>query len=57
MLIYLLETNYHQLKFVKEIVVEVPDIPITTIATTATSTTTPPVTLDVEPRGTQQPLS
>ena len=35
-------------------IVEVPDIPTTTIATT-TSTTTPPVTLDVEPRGTSSP--
>ena len=35
-------------------VVEVPDIPSATIATT-TSTTTPPVTLDVEPRGTSSP--
>ena len=35
-------------------VVEVPDIPTTTIATT-TSTTTPPITLDVEPRGTSSP--
>ena len=35
-------------------VVEMPDIPTTTIATT-TSITTPPVTLDVEPRGTSSP--
>ena len=35
-------------------VVEVPDIPTTTIATT-TSITTPPVTLDMEPRGTSSP--
>ena len=32
-----------------------PDIPTTTIATTTTSITTPPVTLDVEPRGTSSP--
>ena len=32
-----------------------PDIPTTTIATTTTSTTTPRVTLDVEPRGTSSP--
>ena len=38
----------------KRDVVEVPDMPTTTIATT-TSTTTPPVTLDVEPRGTSSP--
>ena len=35
-------------------VVEIPDIPTTTIATT-TSIATPPVTLDVEPRGTSSP--
>ena len=35
-------------------VAEVPDIHTTTIATTA-STTTPPITLDVEPRGTSSP--
>ena len=35
--------------------VEVPDIPITIITMTTTSTTTPPVTLDVEPRGTSSP--
>ena len=35
-------------------VVEVPDIPTTTIATT-TSIATPPVTLDVEPRGMSSP--
>ena len=35
-------------------VVEMPDIPTTTIATT-TSITTLPVTLDVEPRGTSSP--
>ena len=35
-------------------VVEVPDIPTTTNVTT-TSTTMPPVTLDVEPRGTSSP--
>ena len=35
-------------------VVEMPDIPTTTIATT-TSIATPPVTLDVEPRGTSSP--
>ena len=35
-------------------VVEVPDIPTTTVATT-TSTTTSPVTLDVEPRGISSP--
>ena len=35
-------------------VVEVPDIPTTTIGTT-TSATTPPVMLDVEPRGTSSP--
>ena len=35
-------------------VVEVADIHSATIATTA-STTTPPVTLDVEPRGTSSP--
>ena len=33
-------------------VVEVPDVPTTT---TTTSTPTPPVTLDVEPRGTNSP--
>ena len=32
-----------------------PDIPTTTIATITTSTTPPPVTLDVEPRGTVSP--
>ena len=35
-------------------VVEMPDIPTTTIATT-TSIATPPVTLDVEPRDTSSP--
>ena len=35
-------------------VFEMPDTPTTTIATT-TSITTPPVTLDVEPRGTSSP--
>ena len=35
--------------------IEVPDVPTTTVATTAVSTTTPPITVDVEPRGTSSP--
>ena len=38
-----------------EMLFEAPNIPTTTIAIT-TSTTTPPVTLDVEPRGTSSPM-
>ena len=35
--------------------IEVPDVPNTTVATTAASTTTPPITVDVELRGTSSP--
>ena len=35
--------------------IEVPDVLTTTVATTATSTTTPPITVDVELRGTSSP--
>ena len=34
---------------------EVPDVPTTTVATTAASTSTPPITVDVELRGTSSP--
>ena len=36
-------------------IIEVPDVPTTTIAITTISTTTPPITIDVEPRGTSSP--
>ena len=36
-------------------IMEVPDVPTTTVATTTTSITTPPVTIDVELRGTSSP--
>ena len=35
--------------------IEVPDVPTTTVATTAASTTIPPITVDVELRGTSSP--
>ena len=35
--------------------IEVLDVPTTTVATSTTSTTTPPITLDVELRGTSSP--
>ena len=35
--------------------IEVPDAPTTTVATAAASTTTPPITIDVELRGTSSP--
>ena len=35
--------------------IEVPDVPTTTVATTAASITTPPITVDVELRGTSSP--
>ena len=35
--------------------IEVPDVPTTTISTTAAPTTTPPITVDVELRGTSSP--
>ena len=36
-------------------IIEVPDVPTTTVATTAASTTNPPITIDVELRGTSSP--
>ena len=36
-------------------IIEVPDVRTTTVATTTTSTITPPITIDVELRGTSSP--